>query len=469
MLPVLGAGASYDCGVRLARDLANDLHGDYMADPTYDPRPSNANALADDLGAVADAIGLVRSQKEVVEALGIHDPGLWPPAQQLRDHFCAYRILARLAREDLFAEAITFNYDSAFEAALQDEGFLFSPTTLRGRQWNDHATVVADAAMNATLQRRGAFVLNKVHGSAQRYREAVRSGLSNPEDAMIIRWSQLLDWRRDQWARDILSDRARRHVLLLLGFSGQDPVIHIALTRILEDVYAQGPRGDARVIVIGHHPDTLTLRMLVRSGTGATASPGRITHVSTEPASTTAITLVLLTELLAVRLERASRGFRAPVDLEARLTSLTLAGPTMLRWSFLLRRPTPWTDYAQRINLEQAAERGYVPLMADPRATVAALTTRARIRSLLGHRAPETSREALAANGFIVAPAKGRAYLPVGLPHSDLLHASRNGGELEQARRLLPYPGALDSVLVGEGTASPRGVSINTGAEVPVP
>jgi hypothetical protein len=470
VIPVVGAGGSYDCGIRLARDIAEDLFAEYSADPAFAPLPDRAAEFERDLGAVADAIGLVRSQKEVVEALGLHESALWPSAPDLTGHFCTYRVLARLAREDLFGEALTFNYDCGFEAALQDEGFLFSPTTLRGRQWHDHATVISDEITNSELQPRGAFVLTKLHGCAARYRVAVATGLHKPEDAIIVKWSQLLDWRKDLWARDVMSDRARRHVLLLLGFSGQDPVIHIGLTRVLADVYKHADKDHPRVVVVGRDPDTLTLRMLVRAGLGNDAAPpDTVTQISTAHASTTAIAVLLLTELLALRLTRVWRGFTLPTSVESRIAWLVVAGPAMLRWSFLLRRPLPWRDYAQRINLELAAERGYVPLMADPEATVRALQARGRIRAELGLAPDETPREALQDDGFIVAPALGRAYLPVGLPADELLQAARSGGELEQARHVLPYPPSLDCVLVGERSGGLAGLSIETGLEVPVP
>jgi hypothetical protein len=459
--------------MRLARDLARDLHAEYKSDPAFSPYPEQVDSFETDLGAVADAIRLTRTQDELVRALGLDDEGLWPPADQLVGHFCAYRVLARLAREDIFAEAITFNYDSGFEAGLHEEGFLFGPTTMRGRRWDDHATVIADATTNSELQQRGAFVLVKAHGSAARYRHAKRVGYpAKPEDAIILRWTQLLDWRRDVWARDVVSERARRHVLLLLGFSGQDPVIHIGLTRVLEDVYSGRPAGDPRVIVIGWEPDTLTLRLLRKAGRGGhPLDPAKVDHVSTQKVTTTAIALVLLTESLGIRLQGILQryGVRLSTGLESRMATLVLAGPAMLRWSFLLRRSTPWQDYAQRINLEQAAGRGYVPLMADPHATAIALRTRSDLRAALGLPSEETTREAAADHGFIVRLGHGAAYLPTGLPFADLKRAAAHGGELEQARRTLAYPGRLECILVADGTGGRRGVSLHTGAEVAVP
>jgi hypothetical protein len=60
----------------------------------------------------------------VVEALGLPDPALWPSADDIDPHFCSYRVLARLAREGVFEQAVTLNYDCAYEAGLKGEGFL---------------------------------------------------------------------------------------------------------------------------------------------------------------------------------------------------------------------------------------------------------------------------------------------------------------------------------------------------------
>lgn len=474
VMPVIGAGGSVDCGMRLARDLAADLHDEYTSAPAmFAPYPEGVESFRTDLGAVADAIGLTQTQRQLVETLGLDQEALWPSRGGLTGHFCAYRPLSRLAREGIFTEAITFNYDCGFEAGLDDEGFLFGPSTMRGRRWHDHATTIADAGTNAELQPRGAFVLYKVHGCTARYREV--RGLGSPpfpEDAIILRWTQLLDWRRDYWARDVLSERARRHVLLLLGFSGQDPVIHIGLTRVLEEIYASGAPGAPRVIVVGWEPDTLSLRLLRRAGRGGRAlSATDVDFISTQGHTTTAFAMVLLTEMLAIRLRHllTRSGVVLGRGVDTRIASLALAAPAMLRWSFLLRRPLPWQDYAQRINLVQAAGRGYVPLTADPYATVAALAARQTIRSQIGLTIPESTREALANNGFVVQRGGGEAFMPTGLSFAELRNAARHGGELENARRTLAYPSALECVLVGHDGGRRRGISLHTGAEVRVP
>jgi hypothetical protein len=179
----------------------------------------------------------------------------------------------------------------------------------------------------------------------------------------------------------------------------------------------------------------------------------------------------LLTELLGLRLERAlaSHGVALPSTVDGRIAALALAAPAMLRWAFLLREPVPWLDFAQRINLEQAAARGYVPLMADPHATALALRTRGHLRKRLGLVDDETAVEALGGDGFVVVPRLGQAFLPVGLSAAVLRRAARPGGELEQAASTLDRPAHLDCVLVAEDAGGTLGVSIDTGAVVSVP
>src|SRR4051812_34819179 len=88
VLPVLGAGASYDCGMRLATQIGEDLYNDYFADPSFAP---HAAGLSTDLGDVADAIFVGADQPTVVRAVGLHDPALWPGTDGVGEHFCAYR------------------------------------------------------------------------------------------------------------------------------------------------------------------------------------------------------------------------------------------------------------------------------------------------------------------------------------------------------------------------------------------
>ena len=470
VLPLIGAGGSYDCGMPLASQLGADLLHDYLADSRYAP---HAAGLGPDLGDVAEAIYTSAGQAAVVEALGLPDPALWPPADDIDPHFCAYRVLARLARERVFEEAITLNYDCGYEAGLKREGFLLARGAIPGHQWRDHATLIADPEANNSVITPGSLVVRKIHGCAEHYRyEIARAPDGGAEDRIVVRRSQLVNWRNDLWARDYLRAAARTNVLLLVGFSAQDPVIVGELTGLLSDIYAATPaNGEPRVVVVDYEPDTAPLRGLIHAGLGgAAAAAGMVTQIKTSAATTTGGLLVLLSETLAHHLNPAlgAAGFSLAPGLDARLAALTVAAPVMLRWSYLLRPPQQ-NHFVQRINLHAAAERGYVPLLADAETTARALRSRAELRTALGRGGPETTREALEDHGFVAAGARGAAYLPTGLDFDALRGAGRPGGELEQARNTLDWPKHLDCIIIGDSPAGRRGVHLTTGMEVPVP
>lgn len=470
VLPLIGAGGSYDCGMPLARQIGEDMLRDYLANPGYAP---HAAGIGPDLGDVAEAIYTSAGQAAVVEALGLPDPGLWPSADDIDSHFCGYRVLARLARERVFEEAVTLNYDCGYEAGLRSEGFLLARGTIPGRQWRDHATLVPDPEANNSTLVPGSLVVRKIHGCAQHYRDEIaRDPASHAEDRIVVRRGQLVNWRSDLWARDYLRAAARTNVLLLLGFSGQDAIIVGELSALLSDVYTAAPRvGEPRVVVIDYEPDTAPLRGLIDAGLGgAAATGGTVTQVKTAAATTTAALLVLLAETLAHHLapRLVSAGIALEPDLDSRLAALTVAAPVMLRWSYLLRPPQQ-NHFLQRINLRDAAERGYVPLLADPGTTARALRSRAELRVALGFGAPETTREALGDHGFLVSATLGAAYLPTGLDFEALRGACRPGGELEQARDTLDWPNHLDCVIIADSPAGRRGVHLTTGMEVSVP
>jgi hypothetical protein len=463
VLPLLGAGASYDCGMRLATEIGRDLYDDYMSNGAYAP---HARGLEPNLGDVADAIYDAADQVAVVRAVGLPDPALWPGADDISDHFCAYRVLARLAREELMAEVMTFNYDCGHEAGLKDEGFMWSPRTERGKQWLDHATVVSDAATYAELRLPGSLKLIKAHGCAQRYRALAASDEEAAAATIVITNLQLATWRNDLWIRDAFRDRARSHILLLIGFSGQDTIIYGALNEVLDDVYSNAPiDGDPRVVVVDWQPDSVRLRTLITTGLGnQPAAAGAVTQVETASGTTTAALLILLAETLALKL--STQPITIPDDIDARLAMLTLAAPAALRWAYQLRRSQE-NQYLQKVNLQQAAERGYVPLTLDPGTTARALNSRADLRAALGMPLHETTAEALASDGFIIDG--GFAYLPIGLDQVELVGACRPGGPIEHTRRALPHPRHLECILVSDGPGGRQGVHIDTGREVSVP
>lgn len=469
-LPLLGAGASYDCGMRLAPDLASDMYDNYA--PRRRSLPEGHEDWAKDLGRVADAISLTSDQRTAVNSLGLDDEALWPSSTHIEEHFCGYHVLARMAREGMLQEAISFNYDSGFEAALSREGFQMGATAARGGEWLDYTTVVVDHATHCEPQRRGAFVLNKVHGCAEHYRrELKRKKRSRPWDSIVLRWSQLLDWRTDFWARDVLADRARRNVLLLIGFSGQDPVIHVALTRVLEELY----RGDAlkhqRVVVLDTQPQSLSLKMLIKAGRGVKGGPKNgVTHIQARKEERlTAVVVTLFLEMLVKRITPALR--RANVELPtkqaARLALLMVSTPIALRWSYLLRSPDPDREEGQRINLEQAADSGYVPMTAAIGSAVRSIRLREVLRKKLALDVEESIDKAIDDRGFVVSNLHGRAYLPTGLTIKEITEIDLL--TLDRVRKELSPPPGLDAVFVAQDSVGLMGVSLKSGGQVVVP
>jgi hypothetical protein len=468
VLPIVGAGASHDCGMRLATALGKDLYRDYMSDPNYASQPRHA--VREDLAEVAQAIHNAAGQVAVVKAIGVDDTALWPDVENISEHFCLYRVLSRLAREELFKEVIGFNYDCANEAGLKQEGYQLSPKTTAGRKFPDHATVIADRVTLYDPPREGALTYYKAHGCAHRFRELALTDETKAAETIIICKDQLTHWRDDLWMRERLRDRARGHLLLLIGFAAQDGAVHAELKTVLDEIYKELPaEGKPRLVVIDWFPDTPVLRGLIKSGLGGENPPvGVVTEVGVSSSSTTAVALILLVEFLRVGLATymKSRDCVLADELDQQMAALVITAPLMMRWTYLLRAQS--TDqYFQKINLEQAAHGGYVPLMADPDATAFSLETRFRLRETLGVAAQEGSCEALSDHGFVVHA--GFAYLPVALELDELRVACEPGGLIDGVRVLLASPAHLERVLVTQHDGALCGVHIDTGAEVAVP
>lgn len=472
VIPLIGAGASFDCGhvagAKVSEAMCKRYESRFGAEA-----PSDLAEKADDMGVVADALFTAGKQESVIDALGLADPTKWPDIKGLSDHFCSYRILARLAREGFFSEAISLNYDCAFERGLEDEGFLFSPWEGPTGAWTNRATVVPDGAVHVKLEKRGEMVLTKAHGCAATFRREIKRELSEEErerveEAIIVRRGQLLDWRTDLWARDLFADRARRHVILMLGISGQDPVIHIALTRVLEEVYRQLGEEDPclapRVVVIDRCPDTVALRSLIHQGCGKKPpGPEIVTHLKVPKGSSiTAVVTALATEMLALRLERKG-GITLPSEPVPRIVALMVAAPASLRWAFRLERRSRGFEFHQRMLLEKVGKKGYVPLAVGAERAVESLRVRGLLRSWL-KLGEETIDEAVASSGFVAPWRGGRAYLPLGVSAKELTAIPASTAR-EVARRFAT-PEGLDPVLVAAEGSKLVGLAVSKGALV---
>ena len=470
ILPILGAGASHDCGMRVAGCIATDLHAECEADEEL---KADLQAVApNDLGGIAEAIYKHHGDchQAVLEAIGMPDPQRWPGTREVEPHFCALRILARLIREHRgLGSAFSFNYDCCKEAALAAEGFSRSRERTAGLVWIDNANVFCTKEMYQDPQNSNGFELVKAHGCAEHYREAYEEDQREEVgETIVIRAEQIETWADRLWARRSLDDRVQKSVLLLVGFSGQDKATAVELKEVLEDICkSESDSTPPRLVVIDRNPDTDELRELVDYGRGPRGGgESAVTKISTAKTSTTAVLMVLLAETIALELQPSitASGFALPADLDARLGLLTLSGPAMARWSFQLRSENG--AFMQRINVEMEDCDDYVPLRDGPEINVRAFMLREEMRAAMGFDGPEQLRDLAGTDGFIRH--RNCAYLPLGIRLNQVRRAHRSGA-LRHARDVLPWPEAIESILVCDEDGVRRGISIMTGEEVPVP
>jgi SIR2-like domain len=463
ILPVVGAGASWDCGVRIANEIGEDLLADYLANAEYEPH--DTALTKHDLGEIAEKIFEKKGPERVVEDLGFPEESRWRPAAKMGDHFCVYCVLARMAREEFMEEAFGFNYDCGAEAGLEAEGFLYGEA-VAGQQWVDYARVVADGAAMVEMEKQG-YLLVKAHGCAVRYRELAAADPRAAAEGIVIRRRQLEDWKKPGWSLNAFRASAEKKALMLIGFSGQDSKFSAELDEILTAVYAANPgNGRPRVVAIDLDPSAKAIQKLINTGLdGKKAEAGVATSVCTHGSTATGAMLVLLAELIAYRLETEAenQGVGFPKELDPRLASLIVTAPAMLRWALLADEPSE-NSFIQLANL--MATRGYVPLTKHATKSVKLMAARAAVRAQLDHSKPESSAEAVAGRGFIVDAAQGVAYMPVGIKQEKLAATCRQGDELEMIRRTLEHPSHLDCILVSGDGSVLRGVNLATGEEV---
>lgn len=475
VLPLIGAGASIDCGAPAARVLANELAGKIeRGDIDIAQLPSDFDECRHDLGKLADLIHLDHSPEFILNEIGFADSKRWPSADEIVDHGttsahpCAYRVLARMAREQFIAESVTFNYDCHYESGLRTEGFFPERRAIRHGRWPELFTVVADAVTHSSVLARGDFVLNKVHGCVDNWRRVSKSDPDRATKTIVIRWSQLLDWREDWWSRDLVRDRARRHILLLIGFSGLDPVIHSTVQAVMREVLDAAPTGPARIRVLDPQPDQLTLQLLAKAGDG---KPGDLTSIRVPiggSAGLAVLLLALLSELVQSRLLEYARlqGLdpHLPSDPESMELRLAVTGPSMLRWTWALLAKTQHGPHG----LAGLSERGddyYVPLTAEPDRTLRAFQLRDELADLLSI-SSEDPRHTVD-GGFLVATHRGRAYMPLGL-HDHEVGALSQTGILDDVGNELRGPAGLERLVAVASPKGPRAFSVDTGREVSI-
>lgn len=470
VLPVIGAGASWDCGVRVGGEIATDLYDAYRASSDFEPH--DPGLVDTDLPGIAQAMFVRKGQERVVDELGLPDPARWPPAATLGDHFCVYCVLARMVREGLLGpvgKAFSFNYDCGAEAGFRSEGFAYGKT-VGGSQWLDRARVVSDATTDVDFTSNPAtFTLYKVNGCAVRYRELAQTDPAKAAEEIVIRRDQLAKWPDQSWSRERFRVGARDHIIMLIGFAAQDSKFTGELNDVLQQIYAATPPvGFPRVVAIDRTSTAASIEGVIQTGLGGVdADEDVVTQIDTTGSSTTGAMLMLLTEMLSLTLaEHFERdGVTLPAEPDARLATFTISTPSMLKWAYLADRPSE-KGLIQRAN--QIARGGYVPHTHDPQLSATLVAARKRLRQRFGRADQESSSEALADGGFIVEGPF--AYMPVGLPIEVLERSCREGPELEDLRGRLREHGPKNVeriLLAGDGTHL-TGVNLESGQRIDV-
>ncbi len=477
VLPVIGAGASVDCGQVGAKTLANELHKK-MADGVLPlkERPDDFNEIADDLGKMADAIHLEHSADEVLKGLEFLDHKRWPSAREVaarfasQPHLCAYRVLARMAKERTITESVSFNYDCHFEGGLLREGFFMRHRASQHQRWPERYTVIANAESHAAVVHRGEFVVNKVHGCVETWRTDSPAEPDAAASAIILRWSQLLDWRKDWWSRDLLRDRARRHILVLVGFSALDPVIHSTLQAVMSEIAKGHPlAGISRLRSIDAYPNRLTLRMLLRVGRG---NLGGVQSIQVDVASGTSLAATLFAlhaELIRARIvEFAQQNpidpAELPGDRSASLRRLAVSGPAMLAWTWaILMQGFGVTGFSGLLEL---GDSYYIPLCAEPGRTLRAFSVRDELAAR--YDVPAESAAYTADGSFLTVPRAGKAFMPLGLHGHEVMALADGIRDLTDIGVKLTSPvGSMDRIVVGrDSNRKLRAFSLETGSEV---
>lgn len=198
----------------------------------------NGDSIAFD--RLAEVVRALRGSIEPVRAIRVDAlDGLLPLA--------SHRMLARLAREGLVTEIITTNWDAAIEDAWLDSFGERPPpwgsddqpealaTILDLEDYRRHGSRMADD------ERRPVLHLYKINGCARRWKRVLSSSCGRPSrleteaNRVILTESQLHDFRKEDWARELLRDRTRRSALVFSGFGSDEAQIRYTVVALMEE------------------------------------------------------------------------------------------------------------------------------------------------------------------------------------------------------------------------------------------
>lgn len=168
-----------------------------------------------------------------------------------------HEVLARWAREGYLANTLTTNFDQLLEGAYRLTGM--DPVQLGPNSETLAARVEAFSRIGCAED----FLLTgggcrhsrvvKFHGCAGRYRDLretwmkkewkPRQGITDEVSqllsytrGLVFTFREILYWRQDGWARDLVRSELRTKSAVLAGFSGNDPVLHDTFRGVYEEV-----------------------------------------------------------------------------------------------------------------------------------------------------------------------------------------------------------------------------------------
>lgn len=251
VVPFLGAGFSYGAtdgkGFETApkampKALTAFLEQE-LAGPSHDAQPPEwtiRNTFdeahkSESLGELAELVNLLRGPRFLCDRLEIAKLATLRPLP-------SHRYLIYLVREGLIQEIITTNYDTCLETAFEQS--LTDPAEA------DHlvgvvTTLEAYRALAGLRATPGQLLLYKINGCAREY-AAARFGCDQAKAEaaarnIILTERQLQTFRQEQWAQELLRDRARTRNLLFSGFGSAEPQVRHTVLTLMEE-FADGER-----------------------------------------------------------------------------------------------------------------------------------------------------------------------------------------------------------------------------------
>ena len=213
------------------RECLNSILPECGCDPTA-PRQTLhkiRKSANDSLSRLAELGALLIGAREVCEKLKIDEYAELDP-------LASHRYLAYLAREGVIREVITTNYDCCIERAFKES----LPSGTDHGQYLASISSLEDYRSEAAKHMGpGHLLVYKINGCAETYKKQKASGChrlwDDASSRIILTERQLQSFRSENWAQDLLRDRARTRSFLFSGFGSEEPQIRHSILTLLDE------------------------------------------------------------------------------------------------------------------------------------------------------------------------------------------------------------------------------------------